>query len=443
MRRIFYAAVCLALLLGCSPVISAPYPVISQDVGVCDPYNPQNCARPDSSGNLPVTGTFSATLGGFAPGLTFATLTATASSASVALPAGVVVAFQNTGTTTVSCTLGVGSATATANQIQVPASSTVFVTPGANTFGACIDQTGSTSNVIVLAGGSGLGTGFGGGGGGAGGSSAIATWAGGTLGAMANYGTTPGAVLVPGMNAFVTNTVTANATLSAETTKVIGTVRGVGNVGGVFDAIGQNVAAPANWLQAGCQFNTTPATITTGNGSPCQLDSAGNLLVNVKVSALPSGAATAANQATEISSLATIAANSSTPVPPCAAAPCVTTIGNVGFDPSSRSPLSIPINISTATTTQLIAASGSTVIYVTSFDVIAGGTGNITFQSADTGGACANPVPLTGAYPLTAQAGIAKGNGVGAVLKLPSGKALCALTSAAVQMSGSLSAMQF
>ena len=31
------------------------------------------------------------------------------------------------------------------------------------------------------------------------------TWAGGTLGAMANYGTSPGAVLVPGVNAFITN----------------------------------------------------------------------------------------------------------------------------------------------------------------------------------------------------------------------------------------------
>jgi len=39
------------------------------------------------------------------------------------------------------------------------------------------------------------------------------SWAAGTLGAMANYGTSPGAVLVPGMNAFITNTptVTANA----------------------------------------------------------------------------------------------------------------------------------------------------------------------------------------------------------------------------------------
>lgn len=34
----------------------------------------------------------------------------------------------------------------------------------------------------------------------------VATWGGGTLGAMANYGTSPGAVLVPGVNAFVTNT---------------------------------------------------------------------------------------------------------------------------------------------------------------------------------------------------------------------------------------------
>jgi hypothetical protein len=33
----------------------------------------------------------------------------------------------------------------------------------------------------------------------------ITTWANGTLGAMANYGTSPGAVLVPGVNAFVTN----------------------------------------------------------------------------------------------------------------------------------------------------------------------------------------------------------------------------------------------
>lgn len=79
------------------------------------------------------------------------------------------------------------------------------------------------------------------------------------------------------------------ATLSAETTKVIGTVREVGNVGGVLDAIGQNVAAPANWWQGGCQFNTSPTTITSTNGSPTQCDNAGNALVDLKT-ALPAGA---------------------------------------------------------------------------------------------------------------------------------------------------------
>lgn len=39
-------------------------------------------------------------------------------------------------------------------------------------------------------------------------------WAGSNLGAMANYGTSPGAVLVPGVNAFVTNTVTAQGAQS-------------------------------------------------------------------------------------------------------------------------------------------------------------------------------------------------------------------------------------
>jgi hypothetical protein len=33
----------------------------------------------------------------------------------------------------------------------------------------------------------------------------VSGWGGGTLGAMANYGTSPGAVLAPGVNAFVTN----------------------------------------------------------------------------------------------------------------------------------------------------------------------------------------------------------------------------------------------
>lgn len=89
----------------------------------------------------------------FVPNGSFATLTATGSSASVALPTGFAVLFQNVGTTTVSCTVGIGSATATSNELIIPANSPFLVLPGSNTFGACIDQTGTASNLVVLAGG--------------------------------------------------------------------------------------------------------------------------------------------------------------------------------------------------------------------------------------------------------------------------------------------------
>lgn len=52
--------------------------------------------------------------------------------------------------------------------------------------------------------------------------SSISTWAGGTLGAMTNYGTAPSAVLVPNVNAFVTNApVTGRAAPSASSPVVL------------------------------------------------------------------------------------------------------------------------------------------------------------------------------------------------------------------------------
>jgi hypothetical protein len=82
-----------------------------------------------------------------------------------------------------------------------------------------------------------------------------------------------------------------NATLTAETTKVIGTVRNVGNIGGVTDFIGQNATTPANAWLVGCGFNTTPTTITTGNSSPLQCDNAGKLLVAVSATNLSTNVA--------------------------------------------------------------------------------------------------------------------------------------------------------
>lgn len=50
---------------------------------------------------------------------------------------------------------------------------------------------------------------------------AVPTWAGGTLGAMANYGTSPGAVLVPGVNAFITNTNANGQAAAANSSPVV------------------------------------------------------------------------------------------------------------------------------------------------------------------------------------------------------------------------------
>lgn len=106
----------------------------------------------------------------FTPNGNFGTLTATAaSSASTALPAGATMAFQNTSTVDVSCVLSSGAATATTNKIVIRGGATVFVAVGSNVNTACINQSGSASNVVVLAGGTGLGTNFGGGGSGGGG----------------------------------------------------------------------------------------------------------------------------------------------------------------------------------------------------------------------------------------------------------------------------------
>ena len=103
---------------------------------------------------------------------------------------------------------------------------------------------------------------------------------------------------------------------------------------------------------------------------------------------------------------------------------------------------SAAINISTAVTTKLITGITSRWVYITSFNVIAGGTGNIQLVYG-TGSLCATgQVALTGAYNLTAQAGLVLGSGIAPVLVVPTGNDVCAITSAAVQMSGSIAYAQ-
>ena len=72
-----------------------------------------------------------------------------------------------------------------------------------------------------------------------------------------------------------------NATLAA-TQSGNWTSRVVGNAGGAMDAAGQNAASPANELLVGCQFNTSPTTITSTNMSPNQCDNKGSQNVDIQ-----------------------------------------------------------------------------------------------------------------------------------------------------------------
>ncbi|UPT53194.1 hypothetical protein [Synechococcus phage Ssp-JY42] len=103
---------------------------------------------------------------------------------------------------------------------------------------------------------------------------------------------------------------------------------------------------------------------------------------------------------------------------------------------------SAAISMSSATTTELVAAVSGQQIYVTHYNVIAAGTGNFKLVYG-TGSNCGTgTTDATGNYNLTAQAGVAAGNGLGVLIVIPPGRALCATNSAAVGMYGLVSYSQ-
>lgn len=120
------------------------------------------------------------------------------------------------------------------------------------------------------------------------------------------------------------------------------------------------------------------------------------------------------------------------PIPGCAAAPCLTTIGNIGIDPSSgaSAPAEAFLALPATTTTQIVALSGTTKTYVTSRLLFSGGTVNVTFKYG-TGSNCGTgTTTLDGPWPVIAQAGFSEAGSP--VMVVPSGQALCVTTDASV-----------
>jgi hypothetical protein len=99
---------------------------------------------------------------------------------------------------------------------------------------------------------------------------------------------------------------------------------------------------------------------------------------------------------------------------------------------------SVPISVSGAGTMQLVAGILGQAIYVTDWDVVAGGTGTFQLEYGTGANCAAGTTALTGAYPATAQFGRA---GVGHLF-VPTGNALCIVTTGAAASQGFVAYVQ-
>ena len=166
----------------------------------------------------------------------------------------------------------------------------------------------------------------------------ITQWNGVALGSPSAYGTSPGAVNVPGVNAFVTNSVAVTGTFFQATQPVSGTVTSdiVGHAGAVLDGtagtpsagvltvqgVSGGTAIPVSFTPSGTQVvtgnktnnnaapgatnigtlgaiaNAAAPTWTEGDQVSLSEDLAGNLRVIQTSSPLPTGASTSALQPT-------------------------------------------------------------------------------------------------------------------------------------------------
>jgi hypothetical protein len=408
----------------------------------------------DQNGNVCISGSISATTTGFAPATAATPLSVTSTTGETALPAGAVVFVYNTGANTAFVNLGTsGSVTATTSNLPISANSGVWLTVGSNTNLAAITSTSTTS--LNLIGGTGLGTGMGGGGSGGGGSSGAGPV---TPGAAASNSILGGcqynltqpspattnqfAVQCDGLgnlNVDV-NTGLLNATIS-------GPLDTNGNVQTIIDAVHQaaipvkqpdvqttgtlnanGVGGPyAITLGGGVQSVEWNVTGLTGAGAfitPKASTNAGSTY-GITLAAIPepSGATfttfntdqsfctnVAAKDHAELlvtttgsSQTVSIIATASVSQCPVVGVPTQFLTNNTPTTPHLCGSRAF-VHTTSATDTQILAASGSTNIYVCDWSVSTSAADNVYLEKSSTG-TCASPTQISQAWYGGAQGG--------------------------------------
>ena len=249
---------------------------------------------------------------------------------------------------------------------------------------------------------------------------------------------------ISSMTPFLTTT-----TLNAETTKVIGTVnQGTspwvisGAVTGTFWQATQPVSGTFYQTTQPVSLATAPTTPVTGTFWQTTQPVSGTFYQAtqpVSIASLPSGVVTQATAAnlnmTEASAAATLAGVTG-PIPP--QTPSATTgIGSVSVDPCAYAQkLSAVIAITSATTTSLVAVSGTTSVYVCSFSFSASNvvtTANILSFEYGTSTNCTGTHALTGGYGTgsvlaASPTAYSSGNSGSTIFSAPSANGICAVT---------------
>ena len=105
----------------------------------------------------------------------------------------------------------------------------------------------------------------------------------------------------------------------------------------------------------------------------------------------------------------------------------------------------IPLSISSASTTILVNGVAGLRIYITHWDVISNTSGSIQWIQGQGSNCSLGSLSgaVTGVYNLTAQTGIASGDGNGVIVGLSPGYALCVVGTGAISAGGVLSYAQF
>lgn len=219
-------------------------------------------------------------------------------------------------------------------------------------------------------------------------------------------------------------------------------------------------AKSGNPVQTGAVYNVPQPTVTTGQAVEAQATARGALIVAPGVDGFPVSGTVAAQQSGPWTMGGTASTN-----PPIYAdkAPAVISLTTDGrarvearmvpgavvstttADPCSGRKTPAPFSISTATTTQLVAAELGKTVYICSLNLVTTAANNIAIVEDDTS-ACASPTAgmaggttAAAGWNFGANGGLTLGNGAGSILQTAAtNRFVCIMTSAATQLSGSI-----